>query len=128
VTRALTELRAAFGAFLLLAPRQWLEPLSGRPLDRVGLGVCRLLGARQLLQAALAGRRPTRRAELEGAAVDAAHAASMLALGALRPPRRTFARRNAVAGSVLALAGATAALATPSTRTDPVRRPKWART
>jgi hypothetical protein len=43
------------------------------------ISIVRVLGARQLLQAAITARRPTRRALELGAAVDAVHAATMMA-------------------------------------------------
>lgn len=113
LTGALIRLRLAFGALLLLAPAPVLSALCGQALDAFSLRVCRLLGLRQLAQGALTHSHPTRRAQLAGAAVDAAHAASMAVLGDLRPKRRRFALRNALAGGALALAGAVAALADP---------------
>jgi hypothetical protein len=123
LTRALRCLRAVYGAVLLTVPRRRLEPLTGPPLDSLGLGICRVLGIRQLLQAALgAGQHPSRRRQLEGAAVDGAHAGSMLALAALSPPRRTFGLRSALASSAMALIGTASALATPPTQAPTVRR------
>lgn len=80
------------------------------PLDAETVLVARVLGARQLAQTACVRTR-SRRALLAGAAVDAAHAASMLGLsaGSSRAAHRTLARRNARTAVLLAAAGVAAA-------------------
>ncbi len=80
------------------------------PLDTETVLVARVLGARQLAQAVCVRTR-SQRALLVGAAVDAAHAASMLALsaGSSRAAHRTLARRNGRTAVLLAAAGAAAA-------------------
>src|SRR5947209_18128410 len=97
--------RAAYGIALLAAPRRALGgPRLGA--DEPGAVVfARLLGTRQLAEAALLARHPARRLLLAGAAVDAAHAASMLALCALSPRRRRLAVASAASGALLAAWG-----------------------
>lgn len=127
MSEALVRLRAGFGAMLLLAPVPVLSAVCGESVDTFARRVCRLLGVRELAQAAWTHRHPARRDQLAGAVLDAAHAASMAALAELRPRRRRFALRNALAGAALALAGAAAALGrsggpTPRPRAVPYRQ------
>jgi hypothetical protein len=70
------------------------------------ISIVRVLGARQLLQAAITARRPTRRALELGAAVDALHAATMVA-GA---SANVGPRRLTIASAATASAFAAAAL------------------
>lgn len=69
----------------------------------------RVLGARQIVQAAVTGPAPTRTLLTLGVGVDLLHAASMLALAACRPRWRRVALGEAVAASALAVAGAASA-------------------
>ena len=97
--------RAAYGLALLAAPRQ---ALGGRRLGAAEPGasaLARVLGVRQLSEAVLLARHPARRVLLAGAAVDGAHAASMLALCALSPRRRRLAAASAATGALLAAWG-----------------------
>jgi hypothetical protein len=105
---ALSALRGLYGAGLLLAPRWILAALARVPLDRRTVAVVRVLGARQLAQAAVVGRRPTPARRLAGAAVDAAHAASMVAVARWSPcpAHRVLAARQARTAGLLAVAGA----------------------
>jgi hypothetical protein len=98
--------RTLYGLGLLLTPASTLSALARSPLDRPAVAVARALGARQLVQAALLRRYPTAPCLLAGAAVDAAHAASMLALARWSPcpVHRRLARRNARAAALLAVA------------------------
>jgi hypothetical protein len=102
--------RGAYGAGLLLAPSPLLAALARMPLDPSVVAVARVLGVRQLAQAALLQRDPSRRAQLAGAVVDALHAISMLGLAHWSPraDHRELARRNAGSASLLALAGVAA--------------------
>jgi hypothetical protein len=51
-----------WGAALLLSPGPLLQSLAGKPIGQGMISIVRVLGARQLLQAAITARRPTRRA------------------------------------------------------------------
>jgi hypothetical protein len=109
VPAALLWLRVLYGGGLLLLPVGVLRRLARMSLDGRTVRVARVLGARQLLQAAL-GRHPSRRGLLVGAGVDTAHAASMVAVSVWSPRagERVLARRQARTAAVLATAGAAA--------------------
>jgi hypothetical protein len=77
--------RGAYGAALLLAPARVLRAAVDAPLDRAALRVARVLGARHLVQAAVLATHPRPSWRLAGAAVDAAHGASMLAVARWSP-------------------------------------------
>jgi hypothetical protein len=104
--------RAVYGAALLLAPAGVLSWLAGSPLDPPAVWVARALGARQLIQATVLARHRASGWRLAGAAVDGAHAASMLGLArcSARPLHRRLAARNARAAGWLAVAECAAGL------------------
>ncbi|MFY1671537.1 hypothetical protein ACN27G_16420 [Plantactinospora sp. WMMB334] len=81
--------RAVWGGGMLLAPRLMLRILHGGVDDR-SVAILRLLGTRHLLQAAVTAWCPTRPVYVAGAAVDALHALSAVALAVTdrrqRPP------------------------------------------
>jgi hypothetical protein len=111
MTSPLTPVRAVYGAALVLSPSVPLRLATGRAPDRRTIAVVRVLGLRQVAQAALAAvsaARPAaaRRAATVGAAVDAVHAASMLALAAWAPARRREALVDAGLAGAFAVAGA----------------------
>src|SRR5450755_502709 len=94
--RWLTAGRAGYGAVLALAPASVLSSLAGQPCDRPTLIVARVLGWRELAQAAVLRSHPGREWQLAGAGVDALHGASMLALAAVGDRRhRPLALANA---------------------------------
>ena len=103
--RALSAIRAGWGAALLIAPGAVLRELSHQRIDHSARVFARILGARDLAQAAIAQRRPGRGWIFAGAAVDATHAATMVALAALRPDRRRLALTNAATAIAFAAAG-----------------------
>lgn len=87
---------AVYGLTLLVAPAPILGALSTRHApDRRALLAARALGARHLIQAVTLMRRRGRGWMLAGACIDAAHAATMLALAIARPNRRTLATISA---------------------------------
>ena len=103
---ALTACRAALGAAYL----SWAaRPAAPRP----AAPVARVLGVRQLAQAALTADHPSRAVLVLGAEVDAAHAASMLGLGLLSGRWRTAALREALVAGSLAAAGLACASTVP---------------
>jgi hypothetical protein len=57
----LAAVRAGYGAVQLLRPAYSAEQLLGGPLDPGALAAVRVLGARQLAQAALGGAAPSAR-------------------------------------------------------------------
>ena len=91
--RGLALAEGCWGAALVLDPGSQLRPLAGKPVDPWVIKTARVLGARQLLQALITAWRPTRRTLQVGAAVDALHAATMVAAATanLGPRRLTIA-------------------------------------
>jgi len=101
----LTAVRAAWGTLLLLAPASVLDLVSDGNVDRSARAVARVLGARELAQAMLIGPDRPRSWVLVGAAVDAAHASTMVTLAVLRADRRRLATGSALAAGSFARAG-----------------------
>lgn len=104
--RWMSVARAGYGAALLHDPGPMITALTGAPVSGRERAVARVLGARQVAQAAVCGLAPTRGLIQAGGAVDAVHAASMLALAGAKPRlRRALLAETAIA-VVLALAAA----------------------
>ncbi len=104
LARWVTAGRAGYGAVLLLAPQGTLAWLSGQPCDPTTIRVARVLGLRELAQAAVLRSHSGRGWQLAGAGVDALHGASMLAVAAAGKRRyRTLALANARTAGLLAL-------------------------
>jgi len=95
VGRAGLVARAAWGAGCLAAPAAVGRVLGLAPGDRRARLLLRLLGARDLGQAALAATAPPPALLRLGAGVDALHAASMVALAAVSPHYRRPALTSA---------------------------------
>jgi hypothetical protein len=104
--RRVELVRAAYGFVLLAAPPRALGALARQPLDRPSLRVARVLGARLVAQAVVLTTHPAPRWRMAGAAVDGAHAASMVALArwSRRPVHRRLAARSARDAALLAAA------------------------
>ncbi|KAA0016346.1 hypothetical protein [Antrihabitans cavernicola] len=100
----LSWIRAGWGVVLLLAPHRVARTAAG-PLDGRDNLVARILGARQLVQAAATGRQSSHRLRVASTAVDIIHAASMAGLAAIDEPRRRPALADAVVASGFAAAG-----------------------
>ena len=123
------QLRAGLGAAQVLFPGLASRPLVVQPLDRRSRGVVRALGARQVGQALVTGAQPSAAVLLLGAEVDAAHAASMVALALCSRRWRRAAFADAMIASLFALAGAAAARSgdRPVAQTPwSARRDRWA--
>lgn len=91
--------RAGWGAALLFAPRPVLEHVHHLQVDTKSVVIARILGARQLTQAALSGLRPSPEVLAMGVWVDTVHAMSAIALAlADRSRARAGATDTAVAG------------------------------
>ncbi len=101
--RPLEAVRAIYGLCELLAPDFVSGRLLGKAPDRKARVVIRILGARHLVQAVLTFRAGSV-AHGIGGWVDAIHAASMVALAAVDPRRRTSAAVNAAIAVVFAAA------------------------
>jgi hypothetical protein len=119
MTRWLTGLRFAYGTALLVLPSRALARLTRAPVDRRAAGVARVLGARELAQAELTRRWPTRQVLLAGAGVDVLHAASMAGLAAADRGRRRLALHNAASALLLAVGSLLAARARRRSVTPP---------
>ena len=104
--RPLAYLRAAYGAALLAAPRALLYPAARNRVDRAALAFARVLGARQVGEALLITERGAQEGWARaGAAVDALHAVTTVALAVARPERRRLALANAAVAMVLTAEG-----------------------
>jgi hypothetical protein len=103
--RGIEILRAAWGAALLIEPDRVLRSTHSGPVDPPSRTVTRILGARQLGQAALSGLRPSPEVLAMGVWVDSVHAltASALALGDRRRVRAGCT--DAAVAGVWAVAG-----------------------
>jgi hypothetical protein len=104
-----SQLRAGLGAAQVLNPRLASRLLVIPPLERRSRRVIRVLGIRQLFQALVTGAQPSATVLWLGAVVDAAHAASMVALALCSRRWRRAALGDAMVASLFALAGAAAA-------------------
>lgn len=96
--------RAAYGLALLSAPGL-LAGLAGVPADHRARAVARVLGARQVAQAAATAAQPSTPVLRLGAGVDLAHALSMLVLAAADHRRRRAALTDAGVAAAFAAAG-----------------------
>ena len=109
--RAFSLTRAADGAVLLCAPGVVISRCTGQPDEYAMLARwCGCSVPWHLVQAAVTARAPSALVLRAGAQVDLAHAASMLALGAVgRPLRHAQLADGLVAGIFAALGAASAA-------------------
>ena len=107
---ALIAVRTMAGATLLFAPRRVLGVLPGHRSDPATRTAARLIGARNLIEAGLLWRRPTRRRILIGVGIDVTHSATMVALAVARPKYRGPSLSSALGALALAGAGAVANL------------------
>jgi len=109
--RSLLAARLVLGsgylAWSVLAARQQYGPAAVRTVTGV-------LGARHLTQALLTAGRPARAALALGAEADAAHCASMIALGLLSGRWRTAALTDALLAGSFAAAGTACARSRPA--------------
>jgi hypothetical protein len=109
----LAAIRAAWGTALLLAPDAVLRAVARERCDARTRRVTRVLGGRELVQGMVAARHRSRSSILAGAAVDATHAATMVALALSRPVYRRPATASALTAASFALAGLRKALRKP---------------
>lgn len=111
--RVLDLARGSLGLVELVAPAAVLRAVGTDPADPESLAVVRVLGARHLLQAVITTARPTSGTRRLGVGVDAAHAASMIALAVASRSHRRAALCSATTATALAAGGLLA-------RKDPV--------
>jgi hypothetical protein len=109
--RAFSLTRAAYGAVLLCAPGVVISRCTGQPASTRARAVVRVLGSRHLLQAAVTAQAPSALVLRAGAQVDLAHAASMLALGAVGRPLRRAQLADGLVAAIFAALGAVGAAA-----------------
>ena len=107
--RLIAAARAAYGAALLWSPGPLTRTAAGRAPGPGPRTTARVLGMRHLLQAAITGGDPSLRGLGLGAAVDAAHAASMAGLAVADRRWRRAALIDALAATTFAVAGLRAA-------------------
>jgi hypothetical protein len=115
----MTWARAGYGLLLLAVPGPLLRLASGRSPSTRLQAVARILGARQLIQAAVIAVGPDAACLAVSAEADLVHVASMLAWSAFRSPSRRLALLSgAVAGLFAAadIAGVRRAQALPFMR------------
>ena len=87
--------RAGWGGALLFASRTTLQQVHGLKIDTKSVVIGRVLGGRQLAQAALSGLDPSPEVLAMGVWVDVAHASTAFGLAVLdrsRGPRRPHRR------------------------------------
>ena len=96
--------RALYGAALLAAPARLLSATMASRPSAIECRAVRVLGARQLVQAAMS-QAGGRRAWQLGTAADGLHSVSMVMLAAARTPVRRAALADAVLAGLLAGAG-----------------------
>ena len=100
----LPAVRAAWGLAEVAAPAR-VGAALGLRLDRRAQLVVRVLGARDLVQAGVCGPRPSFAVAALGVEVDLLHAASMVALAAVRPSSRRAALTSGALAGGFAVAG-----------------------
>jgi hypothetical protein len=103
--RDIEIVRGVWGVALLADPDAVLRGTDSEPVDTASKVVARILGARQLLQAALSGLRPSPEVLAMGVWVDVVHAltAATLALSVRRRARAGYT--DAAVAGVWAAAG-----------------------
>lgn len=103
--RKVEAARAVWGLTLLIAPRLMLEQVHRVDADRRAIVVTRILGARQLSQAALSGVRPSPEVLAMGVWVDAAHSVTAAGLAVADRTRARAALADAVVAGIWAILG-----------------------
>jgi hypothetical protein len=103
--RVLIVARTLLGTALVIAPGAVLSGVPHERIDGPARAFARVLGARHLIQAAITARRHDRTWILAGAAVDAAHAATMAVVAGLRPDWRQVTLTSAATATALSAAG-----------------------
>jgi hypothetical protein len=96
--------RAGYGVALICAPGPMIGVVTGQPPSRRARQVARILGVRQLAQAAITALNPRPEVVGLGVVVDLLHAASMFAFAAVIPDLRAAEFADALAATSLAVA------------------------
>jgi hypothetical protein len=113
-TRWMNLVRAGYGIALLCLPGTLITAVTGDPASVRVRAVARVLGARQLAQAAICGLAPVRDLIEAGVAADGLHAASMLMMAGAEPGLRRALLTDAVIAATFAGAAATSVRRTPA--------------
>lgn len=98
----LAVLRAVIGVAEFAAPASLLDAVTDSPVDDRARRVVRLLGTRDLLQAAVTAIHPSRTVLLGGGVVDLLHGGSMVGLAMVAAERRRAAVASAAVAGILA--------------------------
>jgi hypothetical protein len=109
--RALQLARAGYAGALLRQPGEAIRVATGQLPGRRACRVARLLGARHLAQATLITLAPLPTVFMMGAGVDALHAASMVILAAVDRTARRAALTDAAVEAAFAATGLAVAVA-----------------
>ena len=126
--RRIEVVRAAWGAALLVAPRQVLGRVHHLRVDRASVRVARVLGARQLGQAVLSGVDPSPEVLAMGVWVDGVHAATAVGLAVVdRHRARAGLTDAAIAGAYAVLGYRDLVTARPTPPSHQRRRDELAR-
>ena len=126
--RRIELVRAGWGTALLIAPRQVMTTVHHVRVDTKSLAVARILGARQLTQAALSGLRPSPEVLAMGVWVDTVHAMTAFGLAVLdRSRARAGLTDTAIAGMWAILGYRDLASAQPTPPAHQRRRDQLAR-
>jgi hypothetical protein len=128
-SRKIELFRAGWAVALLVAPRYVMTNVHNVGVDRRSIVIARILGARQLTQAALSGVRPSPEVLAMGVWVDAVHAITALGLAVLDRSRARAGMTDTAIASLWAGAGYRDLTSAGSTRpTHQRRRDRLART
>jgi hypothetical protein len=111
---ALQWTRIGLGVTYLMFPALAARAAGDQGHRATATVVARILGARHLIQAAATAGQPAGAVLALGAEADAAHAASMLAVGLISRSWRRAALRDCLLAAALAAAGAAAARRAPA--------------
>jgi hypothetical protein len=103
--QATAAARAGWAGVLLLGADRVMAMGGRPPIPAAAIAVARVLGARQLVQAALTAVAPTGSVAGLGALVDGLHAGTNLGLAALSPRWRRLALTDAVIAAGFAVSG-----------------------
>ncbi|MGH3196250.1 MAG: hypothetical protein ACRDOH_03430 [Streptosporangiaceae bacterium] len=116
----LPVIRGVYGLALLSGPGPLIRLADG-PGDGRARGAARVLGARQLTQAALTAPEPSATTLALGVEADLAHAVSMLGLAVLDRRRRRLGYADAVVATAFAAVGVFVARRVQATAPAPAR-------
>ncbi len=106
--------RLIFGLVLLAVPDPVLRFIAGRPATSRVRAAARILGLRELVQAAVTGFKPDAACLVAGAETDSIHAATMLAVAVFDSRSRRLVLGSAATASLFAAVGVVRARRAPA--------------